>query len=138
MKASTTKLSMDRLRAEGWEVEVVEHWRRNPVTGVQTKHDLFGILDILAVRDDETMGVQTTSRAHLPGRLKKIAAAAITPKLQRAGWRIMAHGWWQPRGPGTRYECEEVEVVDTQEPEQQMFVVPDAAVRRHPSNGPSE
>ena len=43
MKASTTRLSLDHLRADGWSAEVVEHWKRNPVTGVQVKVDLFGI-----------------------------------------------------------------------------------------------
>jgi len=110
MKASTTRLSLERLRSEGWEAEVVEHWKRNPATGVQTKHDLFGIIDILAVRDNETLAVQTTSRDHLPNRLQKIAKAAVTPKLHAAGWRLVCHGWWQPGGPGTRYQVEEVEV----------------------------
>ena len=109
MKASTTRLSLERLRSEGWSVEVVEHWRRNPVTGVQTKHDLFGIIDILAVRDSETLAVQTTTRGELPKRLRKIAEAEITPKLRTAGWRLVCHGWWQPNGPGTRYHVEEVE-----------------------------
>lgn len=129
MKASPTKLSLEFLRAEGWTVEVVEHWRRNPVTGVQTKHDLFGLWDILAVRDGETLAVQTTSRTNIGSRLKKIAAADITPKLHRAGWRLVCHGWWQPNGPGTRYTVEEVVVVDEAE---QLEL--DDNVHRHPSS----
>ena len=103
-------MSLDHLRAEGWTAEVVEHWKRNPVTGQQTKHDLFGIIDILAVRDDETLAVQTTTRDKLPAHVRKIVKATATPVLQAAGWRLVCHGWWQPKGPRTRWQVEEIEV----------------------------
>lgn len=109
MKASTTKLSLDWLRAHGYTAEVVEQWKRNPVTGQATRSDLFGIFDLVALRGTETVGVQTTTKAELPKRIRKIAAAPTTPALREAGWVIQCHGWFQPNGPRTRYE---VEVVD--------------------------
>lgn len=110
MKAPTTKMSLERLRAEGWTAEVVEQTKRNPVTGLTWKADLFGIIDILAVRDDETLGVQTTTQEKLPAHCRKIAKAEATPVLLAAGWRIVCHGWHQPNGPRTRWQVEEVEV----------------------------
>jgi hypothetical protein len=128
VKGSPTKLSLDYLRAHGWTVEVVEKWTRNPATGVQIKHDLFNLFDILGVKDDVTIAVQTTTKHNIGSRLKKIAADEVTAKLHRAGWLLVCHGWWQPGGPGTRYHVEEVVVADEAE---QLAL--DAAVRRHPS-----
>lgn len=110
MKAPTTKLSLEYLRQLGYLAEVVEHWKRNPATGQSTKHDLFGIIDILALRDDETIGVQTTTKAMIPVHVRKIAASPIYPALCRAGWSVVVHGWHQPNGPRTRWQCDELTV----------------------------
>lgn|SRR5690349_901504 len=84
-----TQRSLKYLRAEGYRAEVVEKW--NPHARV--RNDLFGIVDILAIRDGETLAVQTTSASNVSARVKKIADADATPDIRRAGWRMHVHGW---------------------------------------------
>lgn len=110
MKASTTKLSLDNLRTQGYIVDVVERWVPGRTGGPQIRRDLFGILDLLAIRGAETLGVQTTTKANAASRARKIAASVHFDTLTEAGWRIVVHGWWQPNGPGTRYQVVEFDV----------------------------
>jgi hypothetical protein len=37
--------------------------------------------------------VQTTSRANVAARVKKIAESEHLPAILRAGWKIEVHGW---------------------------------------------
>jgi hypothetical protein len=83
-----TQRSLAYLRAEGWQVAVVERW--NPHARI--RQDLFGVFDLLAVRDGVTMGVQVTSTG-VASRVKKIADSEMVPALRRAGWALMVHGW---------------------------------------------
>jgi hypothetical protein len=110
VKASTTKLSLDNLRDQGYIVDVVERWVPSGSGGQQVRRDLFGILDLVAIRDAETLGVQTTTKANAAARARKIARSDHFDALTQAGWRIVVHGWWQPNGPGTRYRVEEFDV----------------------------
>lgn len=96
---------MDRLRRDGYLVAVVEKW--NPWT--KTRHDLYGIGDLLAIRDDETLLVQATSKANVSHRIVKIHANAFLPRLLRAGWRVEVHGWAKAARTG-RFECRVVEI----------------------------
>jgi len=83
-----TQRSLAYLRAEGWQVAIVERW--NPHARI--RQDLFGVFDLLAVRDGVTMGVQVTSTG-VASRVKKIADSDMVPALRRAGWTLMVHGW---------------------------------------------
>ena len=76
MKASTTKLTLDNLRQQGYIVDVVERWVPNGAGGPQIRRDLFGILDLVAIRGSETLGVQTTTKANAASRARKIAQEA--------------------------------------------------------------
>lgn len=91
-----TRLSLALLRDEGWTVDICERWMPtgNGVSGV--RKDLFGILDLVALRDDQTMGVQTTSHDNVASRLNKITDEDHAPALaalRTAGWTVMVHGW---------------------------------------------
>ena len=86
---SPTQRSLAYLRAQGWLVATVERW--NPHAKI--RQDLFGIIDLLAVRDGETMGVQTTSGSNVSKRVDKIASSSHVEALRRAGWRLVVHGW---------------------------------------------
>ena len=112
MAASTTKMSLDTLRAQGYSAEVVERWLPAAAGGQQVKRDLFGFLDILALRGAETLGVQTTSKANMSAHARKIVASPLYPAVVAAGWKVIVHGWHQPRGKGTRYELAVLEVTD--------------------------
>ena len=98
MSATPTTLTMRQLRDDGWPVvEKVEHW-----DGRRT-HDLFGIIDVLAVGPQGTLAVQTTSRANVSARVRKIAGSPTIAAIREAGWTVLVHGWHQPKGPGTRW-----------------------------------
>ena len=93
-KKSPTQLTIDYLYAEGCDlVQKVEVW--NPFA--RKRKDLFDCWDVLAVKGQETIAVQTTSRGNISARAAKIAEAASTPALRRAGWRLIIHGW--DKGP---------------------------------------
>lgn len=84
-----TQLTLRDLRNDGWLAEVVERW--NPHS--RTRHDLFGFVDIVAVKGDETLAVQTTSGSNAAARVRKIADHPSLPAVREAGWRVEVHGW---------------------------------------------
>lgn len=84
-----TQLSLNLLRKEGYLVAVVEKW--NWV--VKIRQDLFGFIDIIAIKEGETVGVQTTSIAGVSARRKKILEHENFSRILSAGWRIELHGW---------------------------------------------
>lgn len=104
--APTVQLSREHLIKLGWRVANVEKW--NPATG--TKNDLFGMFDLLAIRTGETMGVQTTTKTNLASHVRKIREADALADVMAAGWIVMLHGWWQPGGPRTRWQVEDVDL----------------------------
>jgi len=110
VNASTTRLSLDYLRGLGYVVDVVERWVPGTAGGPRVRRDLFGILDLVALRGDETLGVQTTTRSQISGHARKIAESEHVGALREAGWRLVIHGWSQPGGPRTRYALEELDV----------------------------
>lgn len=86
---SPTSRTLAKLRKEGWLCAVVE--KRNPVT--KTLNDLFGFIDVLAIREGETLAVQTTSGGNMASRIKKIADHENVEWVRKAGWAIHVHGW---------------------------------------------
>jgi hypothetical protein len=54
---SPTKRTLAKLRKEGYLCAIVEKFNR--FAGI--RQDLFGFIDILAIREGEIIGVQTTS-----------------------------------------------------------------------------
>lgn len=99
-KTSTTELTLRHLRRAGWPaVAVVEHYNAH----TNRKHDLFGIIDVLAVGPEGTLAVQTTTRGEVSKRVAKIADSPTIAAIREAGWTVLVHGWEQPKGPGTRW-----------------------------------
>ena len=86
---SPTQRSLQKLRADGYLAEVVERW--NPHARV--RHDLFGFVDVIAVRDSEVLAVQATSRSNVAARVTKIAEHENLAAVRKAGIRIEVHGW---------------------------------------------
>ena len=86
---SPTQRSLEKLRAEGYLCQIVERW--NPHARI--RQDLFGIGDILAIREGETLLVQTTSRGNVAARVTKIRESEHLDKILAAGWKITVHGW---------------------------------------------
>lgn len=84
-----TELTLKHLRAEGWTVAVVERW--NPHARI--RQDLYGFIDILALRGSETLAVQATSYTNMSARIKKIAEIETVAAVREAGWTIWVIGW---------------------------------------------
>ena len=89
MAESPTKLTLRHLRDQGYTCQVVEVW--NPHARI--RQDLFGIVDVLGVRDGETIAVQTTSASHVAERVRKIAESEHIAAIRSAGWTVHVHGW---------------------------------------------
>ena len=92
--ASPTKLSLGLLRERGYRCAIVEHW--NPFAHI--RQDLFGFIDILAIRKGEVLGVQSTSDDNVSKRLHKIADAEAVGDVREAGISIHVHGWKKKDG----------------------------------------
>ena len=82
-----TQRSLKYLREQGYTVAITERW--NPFARI--RQDLFGFIDLLAIKPGETLAVQTTSSG-VSTRLKKIAESPLLPKVREAGWKIHVHG----------------------------------------------
>lgn len=89
MPISPAQRSLKYLRDKGYTVAITEKW--NPHARV--RQDLFGFVDLLAVRDGQTLAVQTTSASNLADRRKKVIEHENLPILLSAGWQVVIHGW---------------------------------------------
>jgi hypothetical protein len=98
MASSPTQLSLKKLREEGWLAEVVEKW----VPGANIRKDLWGWTDIVALKDGETLAVQTTSYSNISARVNKITESETVAEVRKAGWSIQIWGW---RKVNNRWVC---------------------------------
>jgi len=83
-----TQRTLAYLREEGYTCAIVERW--NPHARI--RQDLFGFIDILAIKKDETLAVQCTSTG-VAERVKKIQQSEYLSKVREAGWKIYVIGW---------------------------------------------
>lgn len=86
---SPTQRTLAELKKRGYRCAIVE--RFNPFAKI--RQDLFGLVDVLALRDGETLAVQCTSGSNVSARVQKIAESEATPDLRKAGWKIFVWGW---------------------------------------------
>ncbi len=84
-----TQRSMAHLKAQGYRVAVVERWNAH----ARIRQDLFGVVDLLAIKAGETLAVQTTSGSNVAARVKKIADSEAIGDIRAAGWTFHVHGW---------------------------------------------
>lgn len=97
---STTPTALRRrsaleLERRGYTVDVAEC--RNGYVS----RDLFGMFDLVALRDDETLGVQVTDASHVAAHVRTIAEAPAVGAVREAGWTIVLHGWQKVAGRWT-------------------------------------
>lgn len=104
MTTSPTQRALAELRKRGYTAAVVEHW--NPHAGI--RQDLFGFIDVIGLKDGETLAVQATTRSNISSRVQKIGDAPLVGAVREAGWRIVVWGW--ARMASGRYELREVDV----------------------------
>jgi hypothetical protein len=89
MKRSPSALTAELLKEQGWLVWTVERW----IPGARIRVDLFGILDQIAIRDGEVIGLQPTSWANVGARVKKIADSEHIGEVRKLGWALHVYGW---------------------------------------------
>lgn len=86
---SPTSRSIKYLSDLGYLVERVEIWN----CFSRTRSDLWGFADLLAVKRDEVLAVQVTSRGNVSHRVAKIADNEKVDRVREAGIRLEVHGW---------------------------------------------
>ena len=86
---SPTQRTLKHMREQGYLCWIVEHWN----AFAKKRQDLYGFIDVLCVRDGETVAVQTTSYGNVSARVTKIAEHENVGMVRKAGWRILVHGW---------------------------------------------
>lgn len=108
MKTSPTQRSLKLLRERGYLVAITERWNQY----AHVRQDLFGFIDLLAVRGDYVLAVQTTSGSNASARLEKInqTPAALLWLSDHRG--IVVHAWRKvgERGKRKTWECREIPV----------------------------
>jgi hypothetical protein len=88
-KTSPTQRSLAFLRKEGYLCNITEHY--NPFS--HTRQDLFNFIDVLAIKENEILAVQTTSAVNSSARVKKILALLSAKAWLESGGKIIVHGW---------------------------------------------
>lgn len=86
---SMTEKSLRKLRDMGYLATVVEKWNVH----ARVRQDLFGIIDILAIGDDETLGVQATSSSNHASRVTKLLNHKATNNWLLAGNDLQVWSW---------------------------------------------
>lgn len=99
-----TARTLAKLRKEGWLAWVVEKW----IPQTRQRSDLFGFIDVLAIRGAETLGVQSTSGSNVSSRVRKIAEHDHVARVREAGWAIHVHGW--AKNAAGRWQCRVVDL----------------------------
>ena len=94
---------MALFESRGYKCEVVESY--NSFT--KRKKDMFGILDMVAIGNEETLGIQMTSKSNMSSRIKKIQESDYFVELLRSKWRIIVIGWFKKQNG--RYDFKEFE-----------------------------
>lgn len=109
---SPTQRSLKLMRDRGYLVAITEKY--NPFAKI--RQDLFGFIDMLAIKGDETIAIQTTDGTSVSKRINKIQTLESARLwLESSNRSIVVHGWRKvgPRGKRKTWECREVKVYDT-------------------------
>lgn len=86
---SPTARTLARLRKDGCTAQVVERWNQYS----RTRHDLFGFIDIVAIRDGAIVGIQATSGTNVSARVTKMKAEPRVDAWLAAGGKAEVWGW---------------------------------------------
>jgi len=89
--------------SKGYKCDIVESYN----SFSRRKKDLFGIFDIVAIGNGETLGIQLTSKSNMSSRIKKITDSDFFTEIVRSGWRIIVIGWYKKENG--RYDYKEFE-----------------------------
>lgn len=100
MSATTLAKSKKKMEADGYHVEIVEHW----VPVIMVRRDMFTFLDLFCIHKEtgDIVGVQSTSASNISSRINKITESPLLPIVRKAGIGVIVHGW---RKVKNRWEC---------------------------------
>ncbi len=104
MATSPSSRSLAHLRKQGYMAGVVERF----IHHIKIRKDLFDCIDIIAISPDEVLAVQTTSRANVSSRIKKIRELPHYLLLLHCPMRLIVHGW--DKGANGRWRLQEIEM----------------------------
>jgi hypothetical protein len=99
--SSPTARSLDLMRRRGYIADVAEKW----IEATKRRRDLFGFCDVVALRIDEVVFVQSTTDSNVAARLTKIREHKNFERVRRSGVTIVVHGWKRKQGT---WLCREV------------------------------
>ena len=97
-RTSPTQRTLAYLRKQGWTVGVVEKW----IPQTMRRVDFLGGIDLIAVREGETLGVQATSTANASARVKKLRELPTMQTWKSAGNKLWVIGWAKRGRAGKR------------------------------------
>lgn len=104
MADTPTTRSLKHMREQGYICEKTEHWNHF----ANRRQDLFDVIDILCVKPNEMVGVQTTSYAAMSARKKKIKESEKAAAWLLSGAKILLHGW--RKNKNNRWEVKELDI----------------------------
>ncbi len=84
-----TQRTLKYLRAEGWKCQIVERW----IPQARKRVDLFGIIDIVALKPYCIMGVQTTSASNHASHVTKALESDGLEDWLNARGRFLIISW---------------------------------------------
>ena len=87
--ASPTQKALKYYKDLGYTCAIVEKW--NPHAMI--RQDLFGFIDIIAIGEGKTIGVQCTSKSGVSSRVKKVLEHENLPAVLQAGWEVEVVGF---------------------------------------------
>jgi len=89
MAESPSSRTMKLMRSQGYLCAVVEKW----IEARKIRQDLYGYIDILAIKGAETIGIQATASG-VSARLEKILNHEnLVPWLEGDSRQLEIHGW---------------------------------------------
>lgn len=92
MAASPTQRTLQLARREGYTAAVVEHWNAH----ARIRQDLFGCIDVLAVRHSRVLGIQATTKSNARARVRKALAEPRLVAWLSSGAAFEVWGWHSP------------------------------------------
>ena len=96
---SPTARTLKQLRSDGWLCQVVEHWN----SFAKIRQDLFGFIDILAVREGQTLGIQVTTESNASARRRKMLDTESHLRAFLRGGNSVQLWTWEKRKSRWRY-----------------------------------
>jgi hypothetical protein len=102
--SSPTQRSLKVLRGRGYLADVTEKW----IPGANIRRDLFGFIDVLAIKEGEIVGVQACSATDVARRIDKISNHENVGIVRQCGMKLFVHGW--RKNSKNRWVLREVDV----------------------------